>query len=131
MDIKVPGLKQDIKLGDGVKAVTDKLGIRQCGGCAKRQEILNRIKFKGTTPEPEPEPAKNLAAKSRVSPWATVEYPDIAEGWRVLDSCNSASLYTDGSSYIVISVVDNKYKRAHSDCCSESRAREVLKARCL
>jgi hypothetical protein len=30
-------------LGDTVKKVTEKLGIKQCGGCKKRQEKLNRL----------------------------------------------------------------------------------------
>ncbi len=29
--------------GDVVKALTDKLGIRQCGGCKKRQAVLNHV----------------------------------------------------------------------------------------
>jgi hypothetical protein len=30
-------------LGDTIKKVTDKMGIKQCGGCKKRQEKLNRL----------------------------------------------------------------------------------------
>jgi hypothetical protein len=30
-------------LGDTIKKVTDKLGIKQCGGCKKRQDALNRL----------------------------------------------------------------------------------------
>ena len=30
-------------LGDTIKKVTDKLGIKQCGGCKRRQEKLNRL----------------------------------------------------------------------------------------
>ena len=30
-------------LGDSIKKVTNALGIKQCGGCKKRQEILNRM----------------------------------------------------------------------------------------
>ena len=30
-------------LGDTIKKVTNKLGIKQCGGCKKRQEKLNRL----------------------------------------------------------------------------------------
>ena len=30
-------------LGDTIKKVTEKLGIKQCGGCKKRQEKLNRL----------------------------------------------------------------------------------------
>lgn len=30
-------------LGDSIKKVTDALGIKQCGGCKKRQEKLNRL----------------------------------------------------------------------------------------
>ena len=30
-------------LGDTVKKITEKMGIRQCGACKKRQEALNRL----------------------------------------------------------------------------------------
>ena len=30
-------------LGDAVSAVTHALGIRECGGCAARRELLNRL----------------------------------------------------------------------------------------
>ena len=30
-------------LGDTVKKVTEKLGIKQCGACKKRQAALNRL----------------------------------------------------------------------------------------
>ena len=30
-------------LGDSIKKVTDALGIKQCGGCKRRQEKLNRL----------------------------------------------------------------------------------------
>jgi hypothetical protein len=30
-------------LGDAVSAITHSLGIRECGGCAKRREWLNRM----------------------------------------------------------------------------------------
>jgi len=30
-------------LGDTVKKITDKMGIKQCGACKKRQEKLNRL----------------------------------------------------------------------------------------
>jgi hypothetical protein len=36
-------IKQSKGLGDTVKKVTEKLGIKQCGGCKKRQEKLNRL----------------------------------------------------------------------------------------
>lgn len=35
--------KKSKGLGDTVKKVTDKLGIKQCGGCKRRQEKLNRL----------------------------------------------------------------------------------------
>ncbi len=42
----VPGEKKSgIGLGDAIKAVTDILGIKQCGGCKKRQETLNKIRI--------------------------------------------------------------------------------------
>jgi len=30
-------------LGDTIKKVTDKMGIKQCGGCKKRQAALNKL----------------------------------------------------------------------------------------
>lgn len=30
-------------LGDTIKKITDKMGIKQCGGCKKRQKKLNRL----------------------------------------------------------------------------------------
>tara|TARA_Y100001938_G_C7722420_1_gene250600 strand:+ start:175 stop:336 length:162 start_codon:yes stop_codon:yes gene_type:complete len=30
-------------LGDTIKKITDKMGVKQCGGCRKRQEQLNRL----------------------------------------------------------------------------------------
>jgi len=37
-------------LGDLIKKGTDKLGIKQCGGCKKRQEWLNKkFPFKENT----------------------------------------------------------------------------------
>ena len=35
--------KKSEGLGDTIKKVTDKLGIKQCGGCKRRQEKLNRL----------------------------------------------------------------------------------------
>jgi hypothetical protein len=45
-------------LGDAIAAVTDALGVRKCGGCAKRQIALNAIRLPfgrrnaGSGPEP-------------------------------------------------------------------------------
>jgi hypothetical protein len=41
--IRVPGFITDdeIGLGDVIKGVTSRVGIRQCGGCRNRAEILN------------------------------------------------------------------------------------------
>lgn len=30
-------------LGDSIKKVTDTLGIKQCGGCKRRQALLNKF----------------------------------------------------------------------------------------
>ena len=30
-------------VGDTIKKVTDKLGIKQCGGCKRRQALLNQM----------------------------------------------------------------------------------------
>ena len=39
----IPTEKRSKGLGDSIKKVTEKLGIKQCGGCKKRQENLNRL----------------------------------------------------------------------------------------
>lgn len=41
--IHLPGFVQDdhIGLGDVIKRVTNAIGIKPCGGCEKRAEILN------------------------------------------------------------------------------------------
>jgi hypothetical protein len=39
--IKVKPISQG--LGDSIKKVTSALGIKQCSGCKKRQEKLNRL----------------------------------------------------------------------------------------
>ena len=36
-------VKQSEGLGDTIKKVTNKLGIKQCGGCKNRQQKLNRL----------------------------------------------------------------------------------------
>lgn len=38
-----PSCKQMRGLGDVVARVTDAVGIPKCGGCAKRQEMLNKL----------------------------------------------------------------------------------------
>jgi hypothetical protein len=39
-------------LGDAVHALTHSLGIRECGGCAKRREWLNRMWRWSQAPDP-------------------------------------------------------------------------------
>ena len=41
--IRLPGFITDdeVGLGDVIKGVTSRVGIRQCGGCRRRAEILN------------------------------------------------------------------------------------------
>ena len=41
-------------LGDAIARVTDAVGIPKCGGCAKRQELLNKIVPFGTVDEQSP-----------------------------------------------------------------------------
>jgi len=37
-------MKKDSEgLGDTIKKITEKAGIKQCGGCKKRQAKLNRL----------------------------------------------------------------------------------------
>jgi hypothetical protein len=48
--VHLPGFvaDEDIGLGDVVKRVTYKLGIKHCRGCERRAETLNRwVKFMG------------------------------------------------------------------------------------
>ncbi len=113
MDIKIPGLKRDIKLGDGIKAVTDRLGIPQCGGCASRRAAANRITLKGSENSPAKEPPK--------SPWADVEYPNVPEGWKLVSSnpakdptVAAINYYESDSGQMYIwQIIGDKYKRGH------------------
>ena len=55
-EIPKPDKPEDNKskgLGDSIKKVTDKLGIKQCGGCKKRQDKLNRLFPYKTYPKKE------------------------------------------------------------------------------
>jgi hypothetical protein len=42
--VRLPGflIDQEIGLGDAIKRVTYAMGIKKCGGCAKRAAMLNR-----------------------------------------------------------------------------------------
>jgi hypothetical protein len=42
LSVPVPRLKRDIGLGDVVKKLTQAVGVRPCGGCARRAAALNR-----------------------------------------------------------------------------------------
>lgn len=42
LSVPVPRLKRDIGLGDAVKKLTQAVGVRACGGCARRAAALNR-----------------------------------------------------------------------------------------
>lgn len=115
MDIKVPFLKNDIKLGDGIEAVTKRLGIPTCGGCGRRKALANQVTFKGSGSE-------TLAAKEPPkSPWATVEYPEIPEGWRLVSSkpakdttVTVVNYYeSDTGAMYIWQIIDGKYKRGH------------------
>jgi len=41
--VPIPGLKQTVGLGQGVKRLTSALGIRPCGGCQRRARTLDRF----------------------------------------------------------------------------------------
>lgn len=44
-------IKQPLGLGDVVKRVTSAVGIKPCGGCRRRAEILNQaVTFTGRKP---------------------------------------------------------------------------------
>jgi hypothetical protein len=48
--VRLPGFvaEEDIGLGDVIKRATSRLGIRPCGGCARRAERLNNwLAFSG------------------------------------------------------------------------------------
>jgi hypothetical protein len=48
--VRLPGFitDEEVGLGDAVKRATSTVGIRPCGGCAKRAEALNRwVTFTG------------------------------------------------------------------------------------
>jgi hypothetical protein len=42
--VRLPGfiLEEEIGLGDAVKRITYAVGIKPCGGCEKRAQVLNR-----------------------------------------------------------------------------------------
>jgi hypothetical protein len=42
--VRLPGFVSDgdVGLGDVVKRATSSVGVRPCGGCARRAEVLNR-----------------------------------------------------------------------------------------
>jgi len=42
LSIPVPFLQERVRGGDLIKQLTDALHIRQCGGCAERQEAMNQ-----------------------------------------------------------------------------------------
>lgn len=42
LSIPLPFLRQRIGSGDATKRLTDALRIRQCGGCAERQQAMNQ-----------------------------------------------------------------------------------------
>jgi hypothetical protein len=49
ISVPIPRLKRDVGLGDVVKKVTSAVGIRTCGGCARRAAALNRaVTFRAT-----------------------------------------------------------------------------------
>jgi len=41
--VPIPGLRQTVGLGQGVKRLTSALGIRPCGGCQRRARTLDRF----------------------------------------------------------------------------------------
>jgi len=42
IELSIPKLKTPIGLGDLIKGATKVIGIKPCGGCKQRQEMLNR-----------------------------------------------------------------------------------------
>jgi len=49
LSVPVPKLKRDIGLGDAMKRLTSAVGIRPCGGCARRAAALNNaLVFRAT-----------------------------------------------------------------------------------
>lgn len=125
MDIKIPGLKEDLGLGDVVKKVASAVGIEQKEGCGckERQRKLNELlRLKGLRPVPEPTPEpQGLATK----------VPGLT-GYRALDACDGAVLYHNGRTYQIISRNPDGSLRASGAagrCCS-GPALEEFKSRC-
>lgn len=119
MEIKVPFLKQDIGAGDAIKKVTDRLGVKQCGGCKQRQALANRVTLKGSSTQSGPPR----------SPWADVEYPNLPDGWRLVSSRPAKDPRTASVNYYesdtgkmhIWQIIDGKYKRGHGFCCGDMR----------
>ncbi len=46
--VRLPGPTKAVGLGDAVAKVTSAVGIKPCGGCNKRKEVLNNaVRFGG------------------------------------------------------------------------------------
>jgi hypothetical protein len=41
--VPVPGLQRQVGLGDVVAGMTKAVGVKPCGGCKRRQAVLNRL----------------------------------------------------------------------------------------
>lgn len=52
--VRLPGFLMDkeIGLGDAIKSATSYMGIKPCGGCAKRASVLNRWMVFTNRPQP-------------------------------------------------------------------------------
>ena len=113
MEIKVPFLKAPIGAGDVVKAATSALGIKPCGGCSKRAAGMNRaatfVPRQSPWPEPPHVPADWKVELSRY------------EGTRGVVMCHNAST----GAYIVLDVVDGRYRNSRTFCCEAMRERAV------
>lgn len=58
--------KPILGLGDAISKVTSKLGIRECGGCARRRALLNRVVPFKQKPPADPRPAEPTGGEERL-----------------------------------------------------------------
>jgi hypothetical protein len=125
MEITTPFIKEEIKLGDAIKALTSAVGIKPCGGCGRRAEKLNRaVSFVPPTPGPVARVARKPAQ------WTVP--PEIPDGWELEDECGSARLFRNVQSGArrVWNVADGQYRDSHTFCCGGESARAELARRC-
>lgn len=116
-------------LGDMVSRVTKAVGIKECGGCAKRRELLNKA-----FPLGQQKPTVRTVTPVNNPTWVDGHVP---EGWRlVMGPCEVnehkfVTMYTNGNTYIIWDVIEGRYKNSHTFCCgAQTQSVGVFQSRC-